>query len=329
MDELEIIQHKKIPGLTFFVNTVDHRTPHMHPEWEILCVLDQPLSIACGAEQQTLHPGQMVLFAPNEPHEFHKIETDCTFLCMQISPAELPIPQQMTVLERCPHSLLPEGELAKIRQMLLQAAKDYLRGEPFYELSCMGTGALILHKLLKNLPTRSLTPEEAAIQEKRNARIKRLIRFVEENYMHKIRLADFAEQEDCSLSYLSHFIKETTNQTFQEYVNTVRFNAACKLIAAGGRRMLDVCMEAGFSDYRYFTRAFRQHLGMTPEEFSRQNGQHQLDRGRLHHSIHSRERFYGAEDSLRILEAAEIGLHIAQRSPGENSENADFLETAK
>lgn len=39
MDELEIIQHKKIPGLTFFVNTVDHRTPHMHPEWEILCVL--------------------------------------------------------------------------------------------------------------------------------------------------------------------------------------------------------------------------------------------------------------------------------------------------
>lgn len=319
MDELEIIQHKKIPGLTFFVNTVDYRTPHMHPEWEVLWVLDQPLSIACGAEQQVLQPGQMVVFAPNEPHEFHKLETDCTFLCMQISPAELPISQQMTVQARYPHSLMPEPELSQIRQMLLRAAKDYLRGEPFYELSCMGTGVLILHRLLKCLPTRSLTPEEAATQEKRNARIKRLIRFVDENYMHKIRLADFAEQEDCSLSYLSHFIKETTNQTFQEYVNTVRFNAACKLIAAGGRRMLDVCMEAGFSDYRYFTRAFRQHLGMTPEEYSRQSGRHQVDRGQLHHSIHSLERFYGAEDSLRILESAEKGLHIAQRRPEENS----------
>ena len=319
MDELEIIQHKKIPGLTFFVNTVDYRTPHMHPEWEVLWVLDQPLSIACGAEQQVLQPGQMVVFAPNEPHEFHKLETDCTFLCMQISPAELPISQQMTVQARYPHSLMPEPELSQIRQMLLRAAKDYLRGEPFYELSCMGTGVLILHKLLKCLPTRSLTPEEAATQEKRNARIKRLIRFVDENYMHKIRLADFAEQEDCSLSYLSHFIKETTNQTFQEYVNTVRFNAACKLIAAGGRRMLDVCMEAGFSDYRYFTRAFRQHLGMTPEEDSRQSGRHQVDRGQLHHSIHSLERFYGAEGSLRILESAEKGLHIAQRRPEENS----------
>lgn len=319
MDELEIIQHKKIPGLTFFVNTVDYRTPHMHPEWEILWIMDQPLSIACGAEQQVLQPGQMVLFAPNEPHEFHKVEKDCTFLCMQISPSELPIPQQMTVQMRYPHNLLPEPELAEIQQMLIQAAKDYLRGEPFYELSCIGTGTLILHKLLKSLPTRSLTLEEAATQEKRNARIKRLIRFVDENYTHKIRLADFAQQEGCSLSYLSHFIKETTNQTFQEYVNTVRFNAACKLIAAGGRRMLDVCMEAGFSDYRYFTRAFRQHLGMTPEEYSRQNGQHQVDLGQLHHSIHSLERFYGAEDSLRILESAENGLHIAQRRLDENS----------
>lgn len=318
MDELEIIQHKKIPGLTFFVNTVDYRTPHMHPEWEILWVLDQSLSIACGAEQQVLQPGQMVLFAPNEPHEFHKVERDCTFLCMQISPAGLPIQQQMTVEVRYPHILLPEQEMAQLRQMLLRAAKDYFRAEPFYELSCMGTGALMLHMLLKSLPNRSLTPEEAATQEKRNARIKRLIRFVDENYMHKIRLVDFAEQEGCSLSYLSHFIKETTNQTFQEYVNTVRFNAACKLIAAGGRRMLDVCMESGFSDYRYFTRAFRQHLGVTPEEYSRQNGQYQEDLGQLHHSIHSLERFYGAEDSLRILESVEHGFHIAQRMSDEN-----------
>lgn len=83
--------------------------------------------------------------------------------------------------------------------------------------------------------------------------------------------------------------------------------------------MLDVCMEAGFSDYRYFTRAFRQHLGMTPEEYSRQSGRHQVDRGQLHHSIHSLERFYGAEDSLRILESAEKGIHIAQRRSEENS----------
>ena len=307
MDELEIIQHRKIPGLTFFVNTVDYRTPHMHPEWELLCALDQPLSITCGAEERQLEPGQMVLFAPNEPHEFHKIEKDCTFLCMQISPAGLPIPQQMTLLERYPHKVLPLEELHRIRKGLLQTAGCYFREERFYELSCMGGGTLILYDLLKSLPSRSLSPEEAANQEKRNARIKRLIRFVDENYMHKIRLADFAEQEGCSMSYLSHFIKETTNQTFQEYVNTVRFNAACKYIASGGMRMLDVCMESGFSDYRYFTRAFRQHLGMTPEEYARQGSRLQADRGRLHHSIHSLERFYTAQDSLKILEAAELG----------------------
>lgn len=305
MNELEIIQHQKIPGLTFFVNTVDYRTPHMHPEWEVLCILDQPLSIACGAEQRVLEPGQMVLFTPNEPHEFHKVEKDCTFLCMQISPACLPVPQRMMVLERYPHTQLSREEMARIRGKMLGTARSYFSGRQFYELNCMGSAILVLYNLLKSLPPRSLTPEEAANQEKRNARIKRLIRFVDENYMHKIRLVDFAEQEGCSMSYLSHFIKETTNQTFQEYVNTVRFNAACKLIASGGRRMLDVCMESGFSDYRYFTRAFRQHLGMTPEEYAKQGSRLQADQGRLHHSIHSLERFYSAQDSLRILETAE------------------------
>ena len=71
------------------------------------------------------------------------------------------------------------------------------------------------------------------------------------------------------MSYLSHFIKETMNQTFQEYVASVRVGCACKLIASGGKRMLDVCMESGFSDYRYFSKAFRVLYGMTPDEYSR------------------------------------------------------------
>jgi AraC-like DNA-binding protein len=55
--------------------------------------------------------------------------------------------------------------------------------------------------------------------------------------------------------------------TFQEYVNSVRFNCACKLIAGEDRKMLDVCIESGFSDYRYFCAAFKKRLGTTPDLF--------------------------------------------------------------
>ena len=132
--------------------------------------------------------------------------------------------------------------------------------------------------------------------------MKRLIQYVDENYMHKIRLADFAQSEGCSVSYLSRFIKDTMNQSFQEYVASVRFNCACKLIASGDMKMLDVCMEAGFSDYRYFSREFQRQHGMTPGEYRHCMRGVKLPAPAVHHSLHSVERFYSEQESQILAE---------------------------
>jgi AraC-like DNA-binding protein len=152
------------------------------------------------------------------------------------------------------------------------------------------------------MPHHILSAGEQNSRDKSSARLKRLIQFVDENFMHKIRLSDFAEAEGCSVSYLSHFVKETLNQSFQEYVNTVRFNCACKLIASGRRRMLDVCVESGFSDYRYFSRTFQQQVGMTPEEYRLRADRPEQSGAAVKHSLHSLERFYTREQSLELWE---------------------------
>ena len=85
MSELEIIQHRQIEGLSIFFNTVDYRTPHVHPEWELIWVLDQPLYVTCGQDRFVAEPGQLILLGPNELHEFHKGESGSTFLCLQIA----------------------------------------------------------------------------------------------------------------------------------------------------------------------------------------------------------------------------------------------------
>ena len=66
--------------------------------------------------------------------------------------------------------------------------------------------------------------------------------------------------------------------------------------------MLDVCMESGFSDYRYFSRAVRQAYGMTPEEFSRQARQIRQEAPADSRSLHSVEQFYSREESLNLLQ---------------------------
>lgn len=302
MDEFEVIYHRQVEGLSIFFNTVDYRTLHIHPEWELIWVLDGGLAVTSSAERYLVRPGDLILFNPNEPHELHKAGESCTFLCLQISPNILPELLPVHVDEKLPHRCMQEAEVERLRESLKQIMKAYLAKEDHYSLFCIGKSFELLYFLLKSLPTHLRTKEETEIISKRNARIKRLIQYVDENYMHKIRLADFAEREGCSLSYLSRFIKCTMNQSFQEYVTSVRFHCACKLIVSGEKKMLDVCMESGFSDYRYFSREFQRQYGMTPEAYRHYLDRNDLTSATVRHSLHSKERFYSPQESRMLAE---------------------------
>ncbi len=306
MNEFEVIRYPQMNGVNIFFDTVDYRTPHIHPEWELILLLENALSVTCNQKTYQVEPGELMLFSPNQPHEFHRVGESCTFLCLQISSQSMaqvfPAIERLTVDDLFPCRYLPEEQCAGMKKSMLAIMGAYLRREPCYELYCMGQGTLLLHQILSGMPHHILTAGELSSRNKSNARLKRLIRFVDDHYMHKIRLSDFAEMEGCSVSYLSHFVKDTLNQSFQDYVNTVRFNCARKLIASGEQRMLDVCMESGFSDYRYFARTFRQQVGMTPEEYRLQADRPEQDGTAVKHSLHSLERFYTGEQSLALWE---------------------------
>lgn len=302
MDELEIIRHRQIDGLSLFLDTVEYRSSHFHNEWELIWVWTGSMNLVCEQQSYEISQGDLMLINPHAPHEMHSVGSPCTFLCVQLSMTRFPEASDLAVDSPQVQQFLSEKEAEQVRTWLLQAAYAYFRHAAFFELECVGYAGLVLHKLVSNMPTRTVSWEEEQNRTRRNARLIRLQQFVDAHYMHKIRLSDFAEAEGCSMSYLSHFVKSALNQTFQEYVSSVRYNCACKLIAAGGMNMLDVCMESGFSDYRYFVKTFRKMCGMTPEEYSRVRGVLPQDAA-VRHSIHSLERFYNFDKSMELLQS--------------------------
>lgn len=302
MSELEIIQFHQLHGLNIFVNTVNYRSPHFHNEWELLWVLDAPLKVTWQQRELVLQPGDMALFPPKLAHEFQQTAGICTFLCLQFDPATFSLSGGVVNQDILIRKYLSEAAFLQLQKDALDIAESYFRAEPFYELLCFGKSSLLLHRLLTAIPCRTMSAEEAANESAQNARLMRLASFVEENYRHKIRLADFAEKEGCSVSYLSHFIKKTMNQTFQDYVNSVRFCYACKLISEGKLSMISISMEAGFSDYRYFSRAFQEAYGMTPAEYSRKADNVITETAAHIGSAHSQELFLTRGQSLGILQ---------------------------
>lgn len=303
MEELEIIRHRQIDGISIFFDTVDYRTPHFHPEWELIWITDGRLSVQLGPDGSLGEAGDLFLFSPGRLHEFRGVGGSATFLCFQLSPQmfEKAYPGFGRIASG-DYRVLPffSGEAcAELRRELMEITKIYLEQPPFFELQCAGRAALLLVRLLSALPWRMMSAEELDNTRKRNARLARFIRFVDEHYAQKIKLSDFAEEEGCSVSYLSRFLKSSLNQTFQEYVTAVRFHSACKLMAGGGMKMLDICEASGFSDYRYFSAAFKKQSGMTPEEYSRHTP---APDETVRHSLHSMERFYTREQSLLLLQ---------------------------
>lgn len=302
MDELEIVPQNQIDGMRIFINRVEYRSPHLHPEWELLWVLDSPLNITCAQKKYLIQPGELILFPPNWPHEFHEMERPCTFLCLQISSRAFPFTVHLHTDEIRLSNCLPEADDRWLRQTMVDTARVFLEQEPHSDLYCTGQCALILHRLLKYVPFHIMSAEELALAEQRNARLIRLMDYVDENYMHKLRLADFAQLEGCSVSYLSHFVRDTMNQTFQDYVNSVRFNRARKLIALTEKPLVSICFEAGFSDYRYFSRSFQSAYGMTPAQYRLQSQLLPAEHIASTESLHSREKIFDRSQSLAFLQ---------------------------
>ncbi|HEX5664025.1 MAG TPA: helix-turn-helix domain-containing protein, partial [Xanthomonadaceae bacterium] len=57
--------------------------------------------------------------------------------------------------------------------------------------------------------------------------------------------------------------------TFYEFVNLHRIEAVKRELLDGSRPMLDLALEAGFSNKSTFNKVFKEHTGQTPSAFRR------------------------------------------------------------
>lgn len=305
MSELEIIRHGQISGISVFFNTVEYRTPHFHAEWELVWVTDGTLIVRHGQTEERYTSGELCLLPPKHVHSYSGEDGAVTFLCLQIAPQVFSyvFPQLETLTTDAfrPGAYLSERDVNEIRSSFRTLAGVYFSEALYVQIRSAELCARILYLLLSRLPARPMSAEEINSADKRNARLDRFMRYVEENCGEKPTLEEFADAEHCSVSYMSRFLKANLNQTFSEYVAFVRFRRARHLIDAGAKKMIDVCVSSGFSDYRYFSECFRKNCGMTPEEY-------RLMRPAVRdpytdRSGGSSEHFYTQEESLRLLKS--------------------------
>jgi signal transduction histidine kinase/DNA-binding LacI/PurR family transcriptional regulator/DNA-binding response OmpR family regulator len=112
-------------------------------------------------------------------------------------------------------------------------------------------------------------------RQKLNSEVQRLTRkamaYIHEHYGEPIGREDFARHVGVSEGYLSRSFNQETGLSLIHYLTRYRIQQARQLLATTEKSITEIAMEVGFSDSNYFSRVFRQEVGMSPLTYRRKN----------------------------------------------------------
>jgi len=93
------------------------------------------------------------------------------------------------------------------------------------------------------------------------------MKYIEQNYAHKVTLSEVAEKTYVSQWHLSKLMNRNMGQNFSEILNSIRIKEAQKLLKNPSLRIGDIAEMVGFVDMTHFSRVFKKNIGVSANEY--------------------------------------------------------------
>lgn len=91
--------------------------------------------------------------------------------------------------------------------------------------------------------------------------------YIKQNYMNKITLDEIADQVYMSKSHISKIFNEGVGISITSYINKIRIEKSKRLLKDASLTIAEIANLTGFEDQSYFTKQFRQEIGISPKEY--------------------------------------------------------------
>lgn len=271
-EEYEVVAYPKLTHVRAGVVQIVNRNTHVHRALEMGLALEGDGLVRVNENSFSIHPGSLFLFNSNEPHEIIASGTEGVKVAyLQVANSfcsdYVSCFRNLELLKNDLSVYLPPKERKEIIGLMVQSLLDYF-AEPgdMYGLRCVCSIGQLYSKLLSYVPYRQMTEAAYLARNKKMARLSRITEYIDTYYSEKITLEELAKSENVTKTYLSHFIHDNLNMTFQEYVSSMRFEKALKLIRNTTMCLTDISVVSGFSDVKYLSRMLEKHFGMPAQD---------------------------------------------------------------
>ncbi|MGI6068822.1 MAG: helix-turn-helix domain-containing protein [Blautia sp.] len=231
---------------------------HFHENYVIGLMEGGERHLVCRDREYTLVRGDMVLFNPEDNHACSPSGTGfLNYRAVNISKEVMgQLSYEVTGKEGLPGffpNVIMDEELAgyflKFHQMIMEGYAEFEKEE-------------ILLFFMDSLITKYSRPFPSLIRECREE-IDMACAFMNDHYGERISLEDICDYAGLSKSTLLRAFTKSKGITPYRYLETVRINAAKKLLEQG-MTPVEAALRTGFSDQSHFTNYFTMFTGLAP-----------------------------------------------------------------
>ena len=250
---------------------------HAHDYYQLIYCRRGTGEISIGSSVYTATPGKAYFVKPREDHSIlpsegmRVAEIKFELGSNELADAVAMLPEEIDI-----------DECVSLRLSIKEIVKEGMSGALF---SHEATNAALTLFLIRLLREQNVSVENMGLQnyyfnnspgtksEPRNSDSDFLIvlDYIEKHLADDISLEDLARLAHFEKSYLVAKFKEIWGLSPMKYVNTMRIERAKLLLSTTAKSITEIAYEAGFGSIHYFTRYFKETVGITPSEYREKN----------------------------------------------------------
>jgi len=245
--------------------------PHNHDFYLLLYITKGGGEHIIDFRSYPMSPGSFFLMTPGQVHHWKLKEGTVGFIIffhhsfykMQSQDSNLLMFPFFHALNANPHLILNEQQRHVI---------DFVVDQMFTEFTTSSTADLrilrnYLEILLLKLSADFPVKEQEDFVNSASFKIRKLEQLVEKNFMRMKEPRQYADLMNLSPSYLNSICKQAIGKTLTDIISDRILLEAKRLFSYTDLNVTQVASRLNFSDASYFTRFFKKHTNLTPEQF--------------------------------------------------------------
>jgi AraC-like DNA-binding protein len=171
-------------------------------------------------------------------------------------------------LERLPVPGSPVPVDRSTQNEAVRLFRDCLHSlEQGYSLESLVYAAQAARHILSLLLFRNHALRVERLEDGRNTQLELIIDLMRTQLAEQFSLKEFAERAGLSVSHFSELFRKYTDHSPMAYFTQLRIRHACRLLDLTAKPVKVVAFESGYVDPYYFSRVFKNVMGIPPERY--------------------------------------------------------------